>query len=53
MRPLPKLLSQGSAPFLDFDGTLADRPDAVDVIREHDVHWWRQRFLDALDLWSW
>lgn len=34
MSTLPKLLTQGSALFLDFDGTLADlahRPDAVDV----------------------
>lgn len=34
MSNLPKLLTQGSALFLDFDGTLADlapRPDAVDV----------------------
>jgi trehalose 6-phosphate phosphatase len=34
MSTLPKLLTQGSALFLDFDGTLTDlalRPDAVDV----------------------
>lgn len=45
MRTLPKLLTQGSALFLDFDGTLADlahRPDAVDVPSE------LARLLDGL-----
>ena len=45
MTTLPKLLTQGSALFLDFDGTLADlahRPDAVDVPSE------LARLLDGL-----
>ena len=46
MSTLPKLLTQGSALFLDFDGTLADlapRPDAVEVPGD------LARLLDSLE----